>query len=868
MTVLFVAFSVLSAAYWPQWRGPGARGVSSESGFPLAWSPTTNLVWKTEIPGRGHSSPIIWGDRIFLTTSLEGPLVPGARPIAHIGWDGEDGYVHPDSIGGDRLYTLQVLALDRESGKILWTRTAYEGTAYDARHRKNSYASSTPVTDGRRVYAFFESEGVYAYDFDGNLVWKASVGGIGKGGMGPGMSPVLYEDFIILQCDQELGEGSFIVALDTETGREVWRKARAHRRSWATPLLLENGGRTELIASGAESVVVYDPRTGDEIWRSRGTESHPIPSAVYGHDMVFLTAGSQAKRAMGVRLDTREIVWTYNKGTAYVPSPILYGDYLYLMTDKGILTCLDARTGEVKYEGGRVPVPATFTASPVAFEGKILLTSEDGDTYVIKSGPVHQVLRTNSVGEPVYASPALALGKIYIRGEKHLFAFASAPVDLPSIEKALEAELEETRTPGAALVVVRGDEVLLSKGFGLANAETGEPVTPDHLFRVGSTTKLFTAMALATLAGQGKVDLARPVGSAVPGLPDFAAALTADQLLSHTAGIKDQPADYGLHDESALAAFPRGWGEDYRLSPPGRAFSYSNPGFALAGLLVEETTGKPYADAVKELLLAPLGMERATFRPTEAMTHRFSQGHKISPEGRAEVVRPFSDDSRQWPNGFLMVSASEMGRFVRAFLNDGRLSGRDVLSPGAISRVSTPHAEIPYDLPDMKKPKYGYGLFLHTWDGVRIAEHVGTMPGYTSILKMAPDERFAVILLANQEGVMFEKTLSAAFASFRKEASPPPSETNPVAMTESEMEALVGVYRNRWPVKIQHEEGALFLEQFGGRLSVEKLGPDLYSAQAPGGRPPIPFRILAGSDGKGELLQMFLWIFNKEKAVP
>ena len=440
--------------------------------------------------------------------------------------------------------------------------------------------------------------------------------------------------------------------------------------------------------------------------------------------------------------------------------------------------------------------------------------------------------------------------------------------DPPMVERALEAELAETRTPGAALVIVRGDEVLLSKGFGVASVETREPVTPDHLFRVGSTTKLFTAMALATVAEQGKTDLKRPVGTIVPGLPGFVAQVSAHQLLSHTAGIKDQPADFGLHDESALAAFPRGWGGDYRLAAPGVAFSYSNPGFALAGLLVEVTTGKPYADAMKEILLAPLGMERATFRPTESMTRPISQGHEVPQGGPVKVIRPFSDDSRQWPNGFLMASASEMGRFALAFLNGGRLEGKDVLSPAAIARVSTPHAEIPYDLPDMNRPRYGYGLFLHTWDGVALAEHVGTMPGFTSILKMAPDERFAVILLANQEGVMFEKTLAAAFSSFRKEAVSTTPEPTSVPMMKSEMEAVTGVYRNRWPVTIVHQEGALFLEQFGGRFPVTRLVGDLFAAQPPGGRRAIPFRLVAGADGKGELLQMFLWVFKKEEVAP
>jgi outer membrane protein assembly factor BamB len=284
------------------------------------------------------------------------------------------------------------------------------------------------VTDGSIVYAFFESEGVYAYRFDGELVWKVSLGGIAKGGMGPGMSPVLFRDLLILQCDQEFGENSFIVALDKKTGREVWRTARAHRRSWATPILIETGGRTELVTSGAESVVAYDPANGRELWRAKGVESHPIPSPVAGHDLVFLSAGSQAKRAMAIRVggsgdvtDTGQVVWRYAKGTAYVPSPILYGDYLYLMTDAGLVTCLNARTGAVLYEGGRVPVPATFKASPVAFEGKILITSEDGDTFVLRAGPVHEILGVNVLGEPVYASLAVSRGQVFIRGERHLY---------------------------------------------------------------------------------------------------------------------------------------------------------------------------------------------------------------------------------------------------------------------------------------------------------------------------------------------------------------------------------------------------------------------------------------------------------------
>jgi outer membrane protein assembly factor BamB len=432
--LLLCSFTLAGAqsSNWPGWRGPSA-GVSTEKNLPVEWDQSKNILWKTPLAGRGHSSPIIWGNKVFLTTAIEGPMIPGKRAVQHI--RGGQVWVHPDSVGGDRSYTLKVVCLNRDTGKIVWEQTAYEGTVHDDRHRKNTYASSTPATDGRYVFAFFEAEGLYCYDLDGRLVWKTSLGKIAKMGMGHGMSPVLFEDLVIIQCDQEDGgpeANSFIAALDKKSGREVWRVSRTHRKSWATPLLVKSAARWELVTSGAETIIAYDPGTGKELWRSKGVESHAIPSPVVGHNMVFVTAGSQAKRAVAIKLggsgdltDTPGVVWKYQKGTAYVPSPILFGDYLYLMSDKGLLTCLDAKTGEVKYEGGRVPVPATFTASPVAFDDKILLTSEDGDTFLIKAGPSHEVLRTNSIGEPVYASPAISQGKIFIRGEKHLYCISN-----------------------------------------------------------------------------------------------------------------------------------------------------------------------------------------------------------------------------------------------------------------------------------------------------------------------------------------------------------------------------------------------------------------------------------------------------------
>ena len=414
---------------WPQWRGTGGSGISTETGVPLEWSESKNIAWKTAIPGRGHSSPIVWGDRIFLTTSIEGPIVPGAEAVRHYR-RGEE-YLHPDSVGANHSYTMKLFCLDLKSGRVRWEKTVYEGTVHDNRHKKNTYASATPATDGRFVYLSFEAEGVYCYDVDGKRIWKTSLGKIAKGGMGPGTSPVLYENLVILQCDQEYGEGSFIAAVDKKTGKEVWRVSRDQRRSWATPLLIKTAQRTEMVTSGPNKIISYDPGTGRELWSAPGVVSNPIPSPVAGQGLVFVTAGSDTKRAFAIRLGgsgdlagTSNLVWSYDKGTAYVPSPILYNDYLYLVTDAGAITCIEAGTGKVIYQT-RIPMAARFTASPVAFEGKILFVSEDGDSFILKGGPTPEILNANALGEPVYASPAIVPGRILIRGQDNLYCIAN-----------------------------------------------------------------------------------------------------------------------------------------------------------------------------------------------------------------------------------------------------------------------------------------------------------------------------------------------------------------------------------------------------------------------------------------------------------
>lgn len=431
---LFVlpALHAAPTSNWSAWRGTEGTGISTDTNVPVEWNTTKNIKWKTAITGQGHSSPIVWGDRVFLTSDVEGDVLPGAAAVKHK-IEGQD-FVHPDSRGANRNHTFKVICLDRNSGKILWEHVAYEGSVYDDRHSKGSYAAPTPATDGTHVFAWFggEGDGLYCYDFSGKQVWKTSLGKIASVGMGPGASPVLAGNAVILQCDEDEGKNSFIAAVDKKTGKQLWRVSRPVQASWSTPLVIKTAQRSEVITSGNEWIISYDPQTGKELWKVPGHQSNAIASPLIGHGLVYVYAGFPVKKTVAIKLggsgqlDNTNIAWSYEKGTAYVPSSILLGDYLYLMSDRGIITCLDAKTGKIVYEGGRIPVPATFTASPVAFDNKLLLTSEDGDTYVIKAGAKHEVLATNSVGEPVYASPAIAGGNIFIRGEKHLYCIGAS----------------------------------------------------------------------------------------------------------------------------------------------------------------------------------------------------------------------------------------------------------------------------------------------------------------------------------------------------------------------------------------------------------------------------------------------------------
>jgi outer membrane protein assembly factor BamB len=427
ITPLLLAAVLADEPNWPQWRGPHRNGVSSATGLPIEWSADENVLWKTAIEGRGHSSPVIWGDRVFITADIEGEKIEGASPPQHMR-DGEV-YLHPDSQSGDRRHTLKVIALSAETGAILWSRTAHDGRVYDNRHRVNTYASPTAVADGERVYVYFGSEGLLAYDFAGTEVWRKDLGDLPSWGHGQGTSPLLYQDLLILQVDRNQGDGSFIAAFDRASGREVWRTPRKERINYSSPLLVESEGRAEIVTTSYDAVVAYDPVSGGELWRSEGFLGNAVPTAVASDSTLFVVSGYPDKLAKAIRIpldgEAPAVLWEYKKGTGYTPSPLLYRDYLYLVSDKGVLTCLDPESGRVVYEGGRFPVPSFVRASPVAWEDKILLAGEEGDLVVVQAGPVHKVLAVNPLGEPIIASPAIAGGRLFLRGASHVYAIGT-----------------------------------------------------------------------------------------------------------------------------------------------------------------------------------------------------------------------------------------------------------------------------------------------------------------------------------------------------------------------------------------------------------------------------------------------------------
>jgi CubicO group peptidase (beta-lactamase class C family) len=435
--------------------------------------------------------------------------------------------------------------------------------------------------------------------------------------------------------------------------------------------------------------------------------------------------------------------------------------------------------------------------------------------------------------------------------------------DLGELEKVALAEMKETETPGAAIAIISGDRVIFAKGFGVANLETQIPVTPDTLFQIGSMTKMFTAAALVTLAAEGKLRLDKPIGSYVKGLSAKLSQVTVHQLLSHTAGLQDEPDEYGLHDESALADYARSWKDDYCLLEPGQCFSYSNSGIALAGLVLQEIGGQLYAEQMSERLFQPLGMNRTTFRPTVAMTYPTASGHRVRRGEKLSVVRPMADDARLWPAGNMFTNVTELSRFVIAFLNGGKIEGQQALPPAVIAQMSKPRAEVPAFA---QYTQYGYCLFMDRSRGMTQVWHDGSMPGFFASLMMVPNHRFAVLMLTNKEGWGLKKTQEKAMELLlpltAKEAAKPKT---PQPISVAEMSKYVGTYSNpkRWEIEIVMKESKLFIKEFGMELPLTKIGEHRFSFQLSGARQPQEIVVTFGENGQPLYLHQYVWAFKR-----
>ncbi len=385
----------------------------------------------------------------------------------------------------------------------------------------------------------------------------------------------------------------------------------------------------------------------------------------------------------------------------------------------------------------------------------------------------------------------------------------SASIDFADLERTLLAELQEKNTPGAAIAIIQNDRVLFAKGLGLASVETNAPVTADMLFRLGSTTKMFTAAAIVALAEQGKIKLDAPIGNYVPGLSPRLSQVTAHQLISNTAGLRDSIEPLQSQDEAALGRMIRSWKDDSFFTEPGRIYSYSSAGYWLAGLVIEEVAGKPYADAMEEILFKPLGMNRSTFRPTSAMTWPLALGHNVGENKRPVLIRPAFNNTAQWAAGSIFSSVNDLSRFVIAFLNDGKLEGRQVLSPSLVAKIAASHAAIPGDADS----HYGYGLMNFRYRGIDFTGHGGFSRGYGSMIQMARKHRTAVIILTNRSGETLPRTMDKAMELVLPlEAKGEEKPRRSIAVSASEMKDFAGVYSHHpmtW--EIFAKDGKLFV---------------------------------------------------------
>jgi outer membrane protein assembly factor BamB len=423
-----------SKGNWPSFRGPQASGIAEQQNLPDRWDGKKgeNILWRTPIPGLAHSSPVVWGHRLFVTSAVSSDPNATFRP----------GLYGDGDASKDRSHHRWVIyALDKRTGKVLWERVAHQGAPADKRHIKSTYANSTPATDGRIVVAWFGSQGVHAYDLNGRFLWKVDLGRLDLGAYdiptyewGPASSPIIWNNLVILQCDTQ--KDSFILALDADTGKTVWKTERDELPSWGTPTVAVTSAGPELVANASNYIRAYDPRTGKELWRIGRSSKITAPTPIFSDDMFVIVSGRAPERPVFVvragargdltlpegKANSEKIVWSRTGRGSYMPTPLIYNGILYVLANNGLFDAYNLRTGEELYRQRLPLVGSGFSASPVASDGKLYLSNEDGEMLVIAAGEKFTHIATNSMGEMLMATPALSDGVMYVRTSASLFA--------------------------------------------------------------------------------------------------------------------------------------------------------------------------------------------------------------------------------------------------------------------------------------------------------------------------------------------------------------------------------------------------------------------------------------------------------------
>ena len=411
---------------WHHWRGPDANGVSTTARPPVQWSPTNNIQWKVPVEGNGSSTPIIWGNKLFILTAINtGEVDPGLpRP--------EDqpkrmfGITHPNS-----LYEFIVLCLDRHTGKVLWRQTATKLIPHEGAHRDNNFASASPTTDGERLYCWFGSAGLFCYDLDGNKLWERNLGKIKMGAsLGEGCSPVVHDGKIVIVRDHS--RQSSIEVLNAKNGKLLWMVERHEKNAWATPAIVSHSGKTQVITTASGKVRSYDLNSGKVIWKCAGLTGNAIPCPVVEDDTVYCMTGYKGYSLMAIPLNAKgditgsdKILWTKRRGTPYVPSPILYDGLLYFtQSNQALLSCVNTKSGKTYIDRTRLKGLTNIYASPVGADGRIYLNDRSGVTLVLKRSRELKVIAKNELGEQVVSSPALAGNQRFIRGHRFLYCIS------------------------------------------------------------------------------------------------------------------------------------------------------------------------------------------------------------------------------------------------------------------------------------------------------------------------------------------------------------------------------------------------------------------------------------------------------------